>query len=48
MQASGERLLTAEQLKPFDGAGGRRIYLAILGSVYDVTAGAKHYGEWGN
>ncbi|PRW21088.1 Peptide-N(4)-(N-acetyl-beta-D-glucosaminyl)a sparagine amidase F [Chlorella sorokiniana] len=44
---SGERLFTPEQLRPFDGAGGRRIYLAILGSVYDVTPGAKHYGPKG-
>lgn len=44
MQPSGERLFTPQQLAPFDGRGGRRIYLAILGSVYDVTPGAKHYG----
>ena len=44
LQPSGERLFTPQQLAPFDGRGGRRIYLAILGSVYDVTSGAKHYG----
>lgn len=45
LQPSGERLFTPQQLQQFDGTGGRRIYLAILGSVYDVTTGAKHYGE---
>lgn len=44
---SGERLFTPQQLQQFDGTGGRRIYLAILGSVYDVTTGAKHYGPKG-
>ena len=42
----GGRLLTPQQLAQYDGRGGRRLYLAVMGSVYDVTAGAKHYGAW--
>ena len=38
-------LLTPQQLAAFDGRGGRRLYLAIMGEVYDVTAGMRHYGE---
>lgn len=45
LQPTGERLFTPQQLQQFDGTRGRRIYLAILGSVYDVTPGAKHYGK---
>ncbi|KAL4420479.1 hypothetical protein ABPG75_010135 [Micractinium tetrahymenae] len=45
--ASQSGLLTAEQLAAFDGRGGRRLYLAILGEVYDVTPGMRHYGPKG-
>lgn len=38
-------LLTAQQLATFDGREGRRLYLAVMGEVYDVTAGMRHYGE---
>ncbi|KAI9582259.1 neuferricin homolog [Glossina fuscipes] len=37
-------LLTKEQLNEFNGVGGQPIYLALLGRVYDVTRGEKHYG----
>jgi hypothetical protein len=41
-------MFTADQLAKFTGAGppthSRRIYLAILGSVFDVTDGARNYG----
>lgn len=44
-----QRMFTADQLARFTGAGppshSRRIYLAILGSVFDVTDGARHYGK---
>lgn len=38
-------LLTAQQLASFDGREGRRLYLAVIGEVYDVTAGMRHYGK---
>jgi hypothetical protein len=45
-------LLTPKQLARFTGAGppmhSKRIYVSILGSVFDVTSGAKHYGPGGN
>ena len=35
---------TLEDLASFDGVAGSPIYLAIMGRVYDVTAGAAFYG----
>lgn len=42
-----ERLLTKEQLKRFTGENNRRIYIALLGKVFDVSTGKKHYGPNG-
>uniref|UniRef100_A0A1Y1MCK6 Cytochrome b5 heme-binding domain-containing protein n=1 Tax=Photinus pyralis TaxID=7054 RepID=A0A1Y1MCK6_PHOPY len=39
-----EDLLTPEELKEFNGEANPRLYLAVLGSVYDVSKGRKHYG----
>lgn len=45
---SKERLFTAEQLKKFDGKDENKgPYLAILGRVYNVRKGKKHYGPGG-
>lgn len=39
------KLFTQEELSTFTGEkGSPGIYLAILGHVYDVQVGAKHYG----
>lgn len=47
--ADGETLFTAEQLKLYDGSDGSRgVYIAILGRVYDVERGRKHYGPGGS
>lgn len=43
-----QRLLTVEELANFDGVHSTELYLSILGSVYDVTKGAKHYGPDGS
>lgn len=43
-QPGGGVLLTPAQLARYDGKRGRRLYLAIMGEVYDVTAGARFYG----
>ncbi|KAL4436400.1 hypothetical protein ABPG77_009962 [Micractinium sp. CCAP 211/92] len=40
-------VLTAQQLAAFDGRAGRRLYLAVMGEVYDVTPGMRHYGPKG-
>lgn len=40
-------LFTKAFLTEFNGEGGKPIYLAILGKVYDVTKGYKHYGPNG-
>ena len=41
------RIFTKEELSQFTGANDGEVYLAILGNVYDVTKGRKHYGVGG-
>lgn len=41
------KLFTRTELAKFNGEQDTKLYLAILGSVYDVTKGAKHYGAGG-
>ena len=43
----GLRLFLSEELAPFNGQRSKRIYLGIMGRVFDVTAGARHYGAGG-
>uniref|UniRef100_W8BNQ9 Neuferricin n=1 Tax=Ceratitis capitata TaxID=7213 RepID=W8BNQ9_CERCA len=43
-QTPGERLFTRDDLAKFNGENNAPIYLAILGHVFDVTKGRKHYG----
>lgn len=43
-----ERLFTPEELKKYDGQPGNKgPYLALLGRVYNVKKGKKHYGPGG-
>lgn len=44
----GVRLFTVEELATFDGIQNKQLYLSILGSVYDVSKGQKHYGSGGS
>ena len=44
---SKERLFTLDELEKYRGIAGSDIYLAILGQVFDVTKGRKHYGPDG-
>ncbi|CAG9803024.1 unnamed protein product [Chironomus riparius] len=38
-------MFTAEELKQFNGEGdNKKLYLAIMGEIFDVTRGEKHYG----
>ncbi|XP_055594444.1 neuferricin homolog [Uranotaenia lowii] len=42
---SGQGLFTDTELAAYDGTeGSKGLYLVILGHVYDVASGAKHYG----
>ncbi|KHJ88794.1 cytochrome b5-like Heme/Steroid binding domain protein [Oesophagostomum dentatum] len=42
------QILNAEQLALFDGSrASRPVYLAILGRIYNVDKGKKHYGKGG-
>ncbi|GMS90720.1 hypothetical protein PENTCL1PPCAC_12895, partial [Pristionchus entomophagus] len=44
----GVNVLTPEQLGLFDGSrDSRPVYLAVVGRVYDVDKGKKHYGKGG-
>ena len=37
-------LFSINQLANYNGEGGRPVYLAVKGIVYDVTNGASFYG----
>lgn len=39
-------LLSAAQLAAHTGLRRSKIYLAVLGTVFDVTSGKRHYGVW--
>lgn len=42
------KIFTAKELAQYDGsAKSKGLYLAILGRVYDVSKGQKHYGPGG-
>jgi len=41
------RLFTSKELAKFNGEGDQGLYLALLGRVYDVEKGRKHYGPGG-
>ncbi|XP_074653030.1 neuferricin-like [Tubulanus polymorphus] len=45
---TGDIVMTKQQLLSYDGGPkSRGLYLAVLGKIYDVSAGAKHYGPNG-
>ena len=45
----GLRQFTRDELMAFDGqTPGQPIYIAVLGNVYDVSAGRKFYGPGNN
>lgn len=44
---NSELLFTTNELKQFSGEGTDKIYLSILGKVFDVTKGKKYYGLGG-
>ena len=45
----GEKLFTKDELSAFKATGNSgKIYLGILGKVYDVSAGKTHYGKDGS
>lgn len=42
------RVLSSRELSLYDGKeGSKGLYLAVLGQVFDVTKGHKHYGPGG-
>ena len=49
VRTSSDSVFTEEDLAMYDGTDtSRAIYLALLGSVYDVSSGRKHYGPDGS
>jgi predicted heme/steroid binding protein len=43
--APRSRLFTVEELSAYKGEAGQQLYLAILGDVFDVSAGSQHYAK---
>ena len=49
VRTSSDAVFSQEALMMYDGSDhSKGIYLAILGSVYDVSSGRKHYGPDGS
>jgi len=49
VRTSNDVVFSQKALMMYDGLDySKRIYLAILGSVYDVSSGRKHYGPDGS
>ncbi|KAK4875397.1 hypothetical protein RN001_011819 [Aquatica leii] len=46
--SNNDILLTPSQLQEFNGISKPELYLTILGNVFDVTKGSKHYGPEGS
>jgi len=46
-ETSGIRLFAAKELAKYNGEGDHGLYLGLLGRVYDVEKGRKHYGPGG-
>ncbi|KAI8799353.1 cytochrome b5-like heme/steroid binding domain-containing protein [Cladochytrium replicatum] len=47
-QQRQERIFTPEELAQYDGSDPKKpIYIALLGEVFDVTAGPSYYGPGG-
>ncbi|XP_060599237.1 neuferricin-like [Ruditapes philippinarum] len=44
---SNEKLFTKDELSKYTGKESPYVYLAILGDVFDVSKGKRHYGEGG-
>lgn len=42
------RIFNSDELAQYNGVQRPQLYLAILGNVYDVTKGDKHYGSDGS
>lgn len=45
LEKKNDKLFTQEELIQFNGIDMKQMYLAILGNVFDVTKGKKHYGK---
>ncbi|XP_064620403.1 neuferricin-like [Lineus longissimus] len=49
IQESSVQLFTKDELADYDGtAGSKGLYVAVLGKVFDVSAGKQHYGPGGS
>lgn len=49
IRRGSDRILAHDELQLYDGSeGSKGLYVAVLGSVYDVSTGKKHYGLGGS
>lgn len=46
-ETSSVRLFTKYEISQFTGSDNSEVYLAIVGDVFDVTKGRRHYGDGG-
>eukprot|EP00959_Pyramimonas_sp_CCMP1952_P076340 1595096-Pyramimonas_sp.AAC.1 len=44
--AAQERYFTKEELKKYSSGNQEKLYLSVLGQVFDVTRGRKFYGAY--
>lgn len=47
-KSSTEKLYTENELSKYNGVDSDLLYLSLLGKIYDVTKGSKHYGPGSN
>ncbi|OWF44334.1 neuferricin-like [Mizuhopecten yessoensis] len=47
VKSTSGRIFTKDELWKYRGEGDSAVYLAVLGQVFDVTKGRKHYGPGG-
>lgn len=44
----GGRIFSGDELSKYNGQNEPQLYLSLLGNVYDVSSGEKHYGADGS
>lgn len=44
LQKQKVKMFTADELAEFDGIKNKKVYLAVIGEIFDVSKGHKYYG----
>ncbi|KAJ2952913.1 hypothetical protein O0L34_g7279 [Tuta absoluta] len=48
VKTKNKSIFTEQELSQYDGNVNKKLYLALMGSVFDVSKGKTHYGEGGS